>query len=228
MPGRRCRARSTPQPGRSARAASYIGYDPHWATSIGTHLGDAAVVAGLGLGLHLGGHSEWGVVAVFAACFRVIATMLRVASGYHGFRLPRLWLDRVAMTVGLPVAVAVAAVVPSAGPGRLGGVPVVAAVVAVEVAIGLSEVGRVTYFAWCRRRLSRRAAAAGDALVPDAIVTHTSDAIVVNLSRAADRPGVLDSVPAERRLRAVGDGHVADATAAPSGRRGRRRRAGRG
>lgn len=208
-----------------------IGYDPHWATAIGTNLGDAAIVAGFGIGLHLGGHSEWGVVAVLAACFRVIATMLRVASGHHGFRLPRLWLDRVAMTVGLPAALAVAAVVPSAGPGRLGGVPVAVAVVAIEVAIGLVEVMRVTYFAWYRRRLFRRAAAAGDALMPDAIVTHTSDAIVVNLTRAADRPGVLDAEPAGPRLRAVGDGHAGNAPpgpSAPPGRRGRRRRAGRG
>ena len=204
-----------------------IGYDPHWATSIGTNLGDAAIVAGFGIGLHLGGLSEWGVVAVLAACFRVIATMLRVASGHHGFRLPRLWLDRVAMTVGLPAALAVAAVVPSAGPGRLGGVPVAAAVVAIEVAIGLVEVGRVSYFARYRRRLFRRAAAAGDALMPDAIVTHTSDAIVVNLSRAADRPGVLDAEPAGPRLRAVGDGHGGDSPSDPPGRRGRRRRAGR-
>ncbi|HEX6421771.1 MAG TPA: hypothetical protein VFZ77_24925, partial [Acidimicrobiales bacterium] len=129
---------------------------------------------------------------------------------------------------GLPAALAVAAVVPSAGPGRLGGVPVAAAVVAIEVAIGLVEVGRVSYFAWYRRRLFRRAAAAGDALMPDAIVTHTSDAIVVNLSRVADRPGVLDAEPAGPRLRAVGDGHGGDSPSDPPDRRGRRRWAGRG
>jgi len=67
--------------------------------------------------------------------------------------------------------------------------------------------------------------------MPDAIVTHTSDAIVVNLTRAADRPGVLDAEPAGPRLRAVGDGHAGNAPpgpSAPPGRRGRRRRAGRG
>ncbi|HEX6421701.1 MAG TPA: hypothetical protein VFZ77_24575 [Acidimicrobiales bacterium] len=197
-----------------------LGDDHDWAASIGVHLGDAAVVAGLGLGVHLAGQTPWGAALVFTALFRLIAASMRLAGGQHGLRMPRLWLDRVVTTIGLPVGVAAAAV---ASPGAAGAglVPVAAAVAAGHAAVGLVDVCRIAYYGWCRRRLLRRAAAAGDAVVPAAIVTHTSDAIVVNLTGAGRRAGVLDDAPGERTLRAVGDGR---AGGRPATRRARRRR----
>ena len=182
-----------------------LGYDPFWPSCVSIHLGDAAVVAGMGLGLHLGGHTEWGVATVFAALFGLLATMTRMTSEHHGFRLPRLWFDRVAMTLALPAAAVAAAVLGPDGPGTLRGVPVAGAVVLVVTAIGVVQVGRTVYFALCRGRLFRRAAAADPGEVPDAIVAHTGDAIVVNLSRqAATRPPVFDLDDEGRHLRAVG------------------------
>src|SRR5690606_16245160 len=95
-----------------SRRRRLLGYDPGWASCVCTHLGDAAIIVGLGVGLHLGGHTGWGVATVFAALFRLIATMLRVASGQHGFRMPRLWLDRAATAVVLPAATIAAATIP--------------------------------------------------------------------------------------------------------------------
>jgi hypothetical protein len=207
-----------------------LGYDPQWASCVCTHLGDAAIVTGLGLGLHLGGHTEWGVATVFAALFGLIATMIRMASGHHGFRMPRLWIDRAVTTVVLPTAVVAAAVVAPQGPGTVRGVPVAASVAVVVSAIGVVEICRTFYFALCRRRLFRRAAAAEGGLVPDAIVAHTADGIVVNLSRDTVRPPVFDPGADDRHLHAVGDGPAPrpERPAATSGRwvrRGRVRRA---
>jgi hypothetical protein len=202
-----------------------LGYDPGWASCICTHLGDAAVLLGVGAGLHLGGHPRWGAVTVAAAVFRLVATMLRVAGAQHGFRLPRLWLDRTATAAVLPVAVLGAAALPPSGPaaqspsgpGTVGGVPVVAAAVVVVVAIGVLEVVRTLYFALCRRRLFRRAAVAEGGLVPDAIVAHTADGIVVNLQREDSRPPVLDLGADVRHLHAV----ASDGPGGTPARRGR-------
>ncbi|MBN2622014.1 MAG: hypothetical protein JXA83_01540, partial [Acidimicrobiales bacterium] len=170
-----------------------LGYDPGWASCVLTHMGDAAILVGLGLGLHLGGHSAWGAAAVLAALFRLLATMIRVASGQQGFRIPRLWLDRAATTLALPVAVIAAAVVPPEGPGVVAGVPVAVVALGTVAAIGVVEIARTVYWALCRRRLFRRAAVALGGLVPDAIVAHTADGIVVNLQReATTRPPVFD------------------------------------
>lgn len=207
-----------------SRRRRLLGYDPGWASCVCTHLGDAAIIVGLGVGLHLGGHTGWGVATVFAALFRLIATMLRVASGQHGFRMPRLWLDRAATAVVLPAATIAAATIPPKGPGTVGGVPVAAAAVGVVVAIGLVEVARTVYFALCRRRLFRHAAAAEGGLVPDAIVAHTADGIVVNLQRAAGRPHVFDLGADGRHLRVVGeDTRLAGRTGPDVGRGPRRR-----
>ena len=72
-------------------------------------------------GLHLGGHSGWGAATAFAALFSLLATMLRVGSGHHGFRLGRLWVDRVVVTVALAAATAGVAVSEPGGPGVVGG-----------------------------------------------------------------------------------------------------------
>lgn len=191
----------TPQVGPRRRL---LGYDPQWSSCVCTHLGDAAILMGLGLGLHLDGYTEWGAVTVFAAMFGLIARILRLASGHHGFRLPRLWTDRVVMTVALPAVIGASALLGPSGPGTVGGVPIAPAVAVVVTAVGLVEIVRTLYWALCRRRLFRRAAEAEGALVPDAIVAHTGDAIVVNLSRTTGRPPVLDP-GAGRHLRAVGD-----------------------
>lgn len=187
------------------RRRRLLGYDPGWASCVCTHLGDAAIIVGLGVGLHLGGHTAWGVVTVSAALFRLIATMLRVASGQHGFRMPRLWLDRAVTALVLPSATIGAATIPPEGPGTVAGVPVAAAAVGAVVAIGAVEVARTVYFALCRRRLFRHAAAAEGGLVPDAIVAHTADGIVVNLQRAAVRPHVFDLGADGPHLRVVGE-----------------------
>jgi hypothetical protein len=196
------------------RRRRLLGYDPGWASCVCTHLGDAAIVVGLGVGLHLGGHTSWGIVTVCAALFRLIATILRVASGQHGFRMPRLWLDRAVTAVVLPAATVGAATVPPEGPGTVAGVPVAAAAVGAVVAIGVVEVARTLYYALCRRRLFRHAAAAEGGLVPDAIVAHTADGIVVNLQRAVGRPHVFDFGAEGPHLRVVGE------DAAPAGRTG--------
>ena len=182
-----------------------LGYDPGWAACVGTHLGDAAIVIGMGLGPHLDGHTEWGMAAVFAALFGLLARMARVASGHHGFRMPRLWLDRAATAVSLPLVATATVLVPPHGHGTVAGVPVVAATVAVATTVGVVEIVRTVYFALCRQRLFRRAVAADGGLVPDAIVAHTADGIVVNLSRSVGRPGVFDLEGETPHLRAVGD-----------------------
>jgi hypothetical protein len=91
------------------------------------------------------------------------------------------------------------------GPGTVGGVPVAAALPVVVIVAGTVEIARTLYWAMCRRRLFRRAADAEDGLVPDAIVAHTSDAIVVNLSRIVARPPVFAADVGERHLRPVRD-----------------------
>ena len=185
------------------RRRRLLGYDPQWGTCISTHLGDAAILTGMGLGLHLGGSTEWGAATVFAALFGVITKMMRVASGQHGFRLPRLWLDRAVTTAVLP-AVVVAAALPLGGLGTLAGLPVGAVAVGVVTLIGLVEIGRTVYYALCRRRLFRRASESG--FVPDAIVAHTADGIVVNLSRAGGSVTVFDmDGEAPAHLHAVGE-----------------------
>jgi hypothetical protein len=75
-------------------------------------------------------------------------------------------------------------------------------------------VARTLYYALCRRRLFRHAAAAEGGLVPDAIVAHTADGIVVNLQRAVGRPHVFDLGAEGPHLRVVGE------DAAPAGRTG--------
>jgi hypothetical protein len=201
-----------------------LGYDPGWASCVGTHLGDAAIVVGMGVGLHLGGQTEWGMAAVFAALFGLLARMARVASGHHAFRMPRLWLDRAATGVSLPLVATAAAVAAPHGDGTVGGVPAVAVTVAVVTTIGAVETVRTVYFALCRQRLFRRAVAAGDGLVPDAIVAHTADGIVVNLSRAVARPPVFDLDDGTPHLRAMGDTPLPARSAAGRGRRERRSR----
>lgn len=214
-----------------SRRRRLLGYDPGWASCVCTHLGDAAIIVGLGVGLHLGGHTAWGVATVCAALFRLIATMLRVASGQHGFRMPRLWLDRAVTALVLPAATVAAATIPPEGPGTVGGVPVAVAAVGTVVAIGVVEVARTVYFALCRRRLFRHAAAAEGGLVPDAIVAHTADGIVVNLQRAAGRPHVFDLGADGGHLRVVGgDTRLAGRVSpdAVPGARRRSRRSSRG
>jgi hypothetical protein len=199
-----------------------LGYDPGWASCVGTHLGDAAIVVGMGLGLHLDGHTEWGMAAVFAALFGLLARMARVASDHHAFRMPRLWLDRAATGVSLPLVAMAAAVAAPHGDGTVAGVPAVAVTVAVVTTVGVVEIVRTVYFALCRQRLFRRAVAADDGLVPDAIVAHTADGIVVNLSRAVGRPPVFDLDGATPRLRAMGDTPLPSRAPAARGRRERR------
>ena len=166
-----------------ARPGRVLGYDPAWAACVCTHLGDAAVLAGLGLGLHVGGHSGWGATTAFAALFSLLATMLRVASGHHGFRLSRLWVDRVVVTVALAVATAGVAVSEPGEPGVVGGVPVTILAVAAVAAIGVLEISRTVYWAFRRRRLFRHQPRAGGGPVPDVLVARTADAVVMNISR---------------------------------------------
>lgn len=211
-----------------------LGYDPNWTSCVFTHVGDAAILTGMGLGLHLGGHTTWGVVTVFVALVGLTSTMLRVASGQHGFRLPRLFIARVGKTVVLPLATTAAAVVAPDGHGVVGGIPVAAVAVVVVAVLGVVEIVRTIYFALARRRLFRRAATAGGH-VPDAIVAHTADGIVVNLQRAAARPHVFDLEDRDRRLQVVGGTspgsapraggvRVVEGRPARPGRVGRRRR----
>ena len=59
----------------------------------------------------------------FAALFSLLATMLRVASGHHGFRLSRLWVDRVVVTLALAAATAGVALSEPGEPGVVGHQP---------------------------------------------------------------------------------------------------------
>jgi hypothetical protein len=190
------------------RPGRVLGYDPAWAASVCTHLGDAAIVAGLGLGLALDGHPGWAVVTAFAALFSLVASMLRVASGHHGFRLPRLWIDRTVTTAALTAAAGAAALTDPGGPGLVGGVPAAVVVVAAVVAVGVVEIGRTLYYAFRRRRLFRQVAAAESGAAPDVLVARTGDALVMNISRLDAHRRVFDHQPGVRReprLRVVAD-----------------------
>jgi hypothetical protein len=203
-----------------------LGYNTQWAPCVCTHVGDAAILAGLGIGLQLDGRTAWGAATAFAALFGVTATMTRVAASSQGFRLPRMFVDRAAKAVALPVATVGAALF---APGGLaGGVPVAAVAVVVVSAVALSDLARVVYWALRRRRLFRRVAAAGGGLVPDVIVAHTSDALVMNITRSDPRPTVFGDGGADpgRHLHAVDDApddRGQDRGAAPPGGRARRR-----
>ncbi len=186
-----------------------LGYNPDWAACICTHIGDAAILTGLGFGLHAAGETTWGAVTVLAALFGLIATMLRVATGHQGFRLPRLWLDRAVRTVVLPAAVVGAAVAGEPDAAVVGGAPGAAIAVVAVVAIGVVEICRTLYYALRRRRLFRRAEATHGGPLPDVIVAHTSDALVMNITRPDPRRTVFGRGPDDtgaRHLRAVSDG----------------------
>lgn len=190
------------QDGRSDRV---LGYDPGWAACVCTHLGDAAVLVGLGFGLTLAGHGLWGAVTAFVALFALLGTMLRVASGHHGFRLERLWVDRVVVVVGQAGAALGAAFSPSSQPGTVAGVPLVRMAVAGIALIGVGEMVRTVYWAFRRRQLFRHRPRAGDVSVDEMLVAHTSDAVVVNIPRHRPRTRVLDEAPAASpSLRVVG------------------------
>jgi hypothetical protein len=215
------------------RPGLVLGYDPAWAASVCTHLGDAAIVAGLGLGLALDGHPGWAVVTAFAALFSLVASMLRVASGHHGFRLPRLWIDRTVTTAALTAAAAAAALTDPGGPGLVLGVLAADVAVAAVVAVGVVEIGRTVYYAFRRRRLFRQVAAA-ESGTPDVLVARTGDALVMNISRLDAHRRVFDQRPgvrSEPRLHVVADepDPAGPAVVRPA-RRGRagRRTSGRG
>jgi len=216
------------------RPGRVLGYDPAWAAFVCTHLGDAAILAGLGLGLSRGGYPAWGAVTAFAALFSLVASMLRVASGHHGFRLPRMWIDRTVTTAALTAATAGAALADPGGPGVVRGIPVAVVAVAAVVAVGVVEIGRTLYYAFRRRRLFRQVAAADSGAVPDVLVARTGDALVMNISRLDAHRRVFDHRPdpvAAPRLRVVGEGPApADPAAVRPARRGRagRRTSGRG
>ena len=207
-----------------------LGYDPAWAAFVCTHLGDASIVAGLGLALHLDGHPAWGAVTAFAALFSLVASMLRIASGHHGFRLPRLWLDRSVTTAALTAAAIGAALADPGGPGMVRGVPVAVVAVAAVIAVGVVEIGRTVYYAFRRRRLFRQVAAVDTGPVPDVLVARTGDAVVMNISRLDAHRRVVDHRPvphAAPALRVVGDAagpprSPAEVRPARPGRAGRR------
>lgn len=180
-----------------ARPGRVLGYDPAWAACVCTHLGDAAVPAGLGLGPHLHGHSGWGAATAFAARFTLLATMLRVASGHHGFRLQRLWVDRTLVTPGLG-----AAAVAGAEGARGVGVPLTVAAVAVAAGVGVVEIARTVSWALRRRRLFRHEPRTEVGPVPDVLVARTGDAVVMNVAHHGPRPRVLTPrATATRRAR---------------------------
>ena len=214
------------------RPVRVLGYDPAWAAFVCTHLGDAAIVAGLGLGLYLAGHPAWGAVTAFAALFSLVASMLRIASGHHGFRLPRLWLDRAITTAALTAATAGAALADPGGPGVVRGIPAAVVAVAAVVLVGVVEIGRTVYYAFRRRRLFRQVAAAETGTVPDVLVARTGDGLVMNISRLDAHRRIVDhpsarSAPSAPRLRVVGEWpDVADSSGAGAVRPARRGRAG--
>lgn len=206
------------------RPARVLGYDPAWAAFVCTHLGDAAIVAGLGLGLYLDGHAAWAAVTAFAALFSLVASMLRIASGHHGFRLPRLWLDRTVTTAALTAATAGAAVADPAGTGAVRGVPVAVVAVAALVAVGVVEICRTVYYAFRRRRLFRQVAEADSGVVPDVLVARTGDAVVMNISRLDAHRRVVHHLPESGvapRLRVVGESGPTGLRPARRGRGGR-------
>ena len=195
------------------RPGRVLGYDPAWAAFVCTHLGDAAIVAGLGLALHLDGHPAWAAVTAFAALFSLVASTLRIASGHHGFRLPRLWLDRTVTTAALTAATAGAALADPGGSGIVHGVPAAVVAVAAVLAVGVVEIGRTLYYAFRRRRLFREVAAAEAGAAPDVLVARTGDAVVMNISRLDAHRRVVDHRPPPPRLRVVGA--AADPTRRP-------------
>lgn len=182
-----------PSDGRRRRV---LGYDPVWAAYVSAHLGEAAMVAGLGLGLYRAGQPAWGVVVAFAALFSLVASMLRVASGHYGFRLDRLWIDRVVTTCALVVAMAGAALADPGGPGLVHGVPTAVVAVAAVVAVGVMDIGRTLYWAFRRRRLFRQARAS-ELAAPDVLVARTGDAVVMNIAHRGPRRRVLDPGPVD-------------------------------
>lgn len=201
-----------------------LGYNTQWASCVATHVGDAAILAGLGAELVRGGQPAAGAVTAVAALFGLTATMTRVAASSEGFRLPRMFLDRLTKAIALPAAAVLAAVVAGTGRGGfgVGGVggggvgdgglgdaagvlPALVAVVGVT-AVALTDLVRVVYWTVRRRRLFRRVGAAGGGLVPDVIVARTNDALVMNITRAQPRTTVFDDGEgAVRHLRAVGE-----------------------
>ena len=164
-----------------------LGYDPAWAACVCTHLGDASIVVGLGVGLHAAGHPGWGAAAAFGGLFSLLATMLRVASGHHGFRLGRLWLDRLAVTSALVVVTAAAA---TGGPEGPGAVPMGVALAAL-MAVGVVEIARTVYWAFRRRRLFRQDPPVDTGPVSDVLVARTGDAVVMNIPRRGPRARVV-------------------------------------
>jgi hypothetical protein len=186
-----------------------LGYNAQWTSCVATHVGDAAVLAGLGWALSADGRPLWGAVTAVAALVGLTATMTRVAASSQGFRLPRLYLDRATKAVALPAAAGLAAI--AGDLVRPAGIVVGVLAVGSVAAAALSDVVRVVYWAVRRRRLFRRVASAGgDGPVPDVIVARTSDALVMNITRAGHRPALFDDGP-RRHLRAVGDDAPFDA-----------------
>src|SRR5690606_3231834 len=58
-----------------SRRQQVLGYDPGWVVVFYTHAGDAAILTGLGVGLHMAGHTVWGIASAFAGLIGVIAAM---------------------------------------------------------------------------------------------------------------------------------------------------------
>jgi hypothetical protein len=218
-----------PEPAESPRRR-LLGYNTQWGSCVATHVGDAAVVAGLGWALAQDGRTVSGAVTAVAALVGLTATMTRVAASSQGFRLPRLYLDRATKAVALPAAAVGAAVVGDLT--RPGGLAVAVVAVASVAAVALCDLGRVVYWAVRRRRLFRRVGSTGAGPVPDVIVARTSDALVMNITRAEPRAPLFDDgAGTPCHLRAVGDGGEGgdDAVAVRPARRGRagRRTSGR-
>src|SRR5690606_38370499 len=59
----------------------------------------------------------------------------------------------------------------------------------------VTDVGRVVYWAMRRRRLFRRLGGTDAGLVPDVIMAHTNDALVMNITRSDRPPRLLAGEP---------------------------------
>lgn len=180
-----------------------IRYNPDWASAVCGHAGDAFVLSGIAIGLHLDGQSGWAAATMVAALFGLLATTSRIASREQGLRMPRLWIERIAKDLALTGAALAAALASPRGLGEA--LPLTLVAPAVVTVVGVTELARTGYYARRRRHLLSRASVA-DGLVPNAIVVTTSDAIVVNLRRSTPRPTVFSASQSGRdpdRLRAV-------------------------